>query len=365
MSIRPFRDIKRKKTKKIKVGRVEVGGDAPISIQSMTNTLTTDVESTIKQINELDEAGADIVRVSCPDQDSSLSLKKILKHVNVPIVADIHFHYKRAIEAANSGANCLRINPGNIGSKEKVQEILKAAKDNNCSIRIGINAGSLEKSLLEKYKEPCPEALVESAVNNIKILEDADFLNFKISVKSSDVFLSTKAYRSLSKICNYPLHLGITEAGSLTSGSVKSSIGMGMLLMEGIGDTIRVSLSANPVEEVKVGYEILKSLNLRHKGVNIISCPSCARQGFPVIDTVKILEEKLSHIKEPITLSVIGCVVNGPGEASQTQIGLTGGGKGDHMMYISGLPLHKVASNKIIDEVVSLVEKKSKELKSN
>ncbi len=365
MSIRPFRDIKRRKTKKIKVGKVEVGGDAPISVQSMTNTLTTDVKATINQINELDEAGADIVRVSCPDQDSSLSLKKILKSVNVPIVADIHFHYKRAIEAANSGAHCLRINPGNIGSKEKVQEILKAAKDNNCSIRIGVNAGSIEKSLLEKYKEPCPEALVESAVNNIKLLEDKDFLNFKISVKSSDVFLSTKAYRSLSKICNYPLHLGITEAGGLTSGSIKSSIGIGMLLMEGIGDTIRVSLSANPVEEVKIGYEILKSLNLRHKGVNIISCPSCARQGFPVIDTVKILEEKLSHIKEPITLSIIGCVVNGPGEASQTQIGLTGGGKGSHMMYISGLPHHKVASDNIIEEVVTLVEKKSKELRSN
>ena len=365
MSIRPFRDIKRKKTKKIKVGKVEVGGDALISVQSMTNTLTTNVDATIKQINELDEAGADIVRVSCPDKDSSLSLKKILKHVNVPIVADIHFHYKLAIEAANSGANCLRINPGNIGSKKKVQEILKAAKDNNCSIRIGVNAGSLERSLLEKYKEPCPDALVESAVNNIKILEDEDFFNFKISVKSSDVFLSTKAYRSISKICNYPLHLGITEAGSLTSGSIKSSIGIGMLLMEGIGDTIRVSLSADPKEEVKIGYEILKSLNLRHKGVNIISCPSCARQGFPVIDTVKILEEKLSHIKEPITLSIIGCVVNGPGEASQTQIGLTGGGKGSHMMYISGVPHHKVASDKIIEEVVALVENKSKELKSN
>jgi len=365
MSIRPFRDIKRKKTKKIKVGKVEVGGDALISVQSMTNTLTTNVDATIKQINELDEAGADIVRVSCPDKDSSLSLKKILKHVNVPIVADIHFHYKLAIEAANSGANCLRINPGNIGSKKKVQEILKAAKDNNCSIRIGVNAGSLERSLLEKYKEPCPDALVESAVNNIKILEDEDFFNFKISVKSSDVFLSTKAYRSISKICNYPLHLGITEAGSLTSGSIKSSIGIGMLLMEGIGDTIRVSLSADPKEEVKIGYEILKSLNLRHKGVNIISCPSCARQGFPVIDTVKILEEKLSHIKEPITLSIIGCVVNGPGEAAQTQIGLTGGGKGDHMMYISGLPHHKVASDKIIDDVVSLVENKSKEIRNN
>jgi len=365
MSIRPFRDIKRKKTKKIKVGKVEIGGDAPISVQSMTNTLTTDVDATIKQINELTEAGADVVRVSCPDQDSSLALKKILKHVDVPIVADIHFHYKRAIEAANSGANCLRINPGNIGSIERVHEILKAAKDNDCSIRIGVNAGSLEKDLLEKYKEPCPEALCESALRNIKILEDKDFFNFKISVKSSDVFLSVKAYRLLSEKCDYPFHLGITEAGSLMPGSVKSSIGMGMLLMEGIGDTIRVSLSANPVEEVKIGYEILKSLNLRHKGVNIISCPSCARQGFPVIDTVKILEEKLSHIKEPITLSVIGCVVNGPGEASQTQIGLTGGGKGEHMMYLSGLPHHKVASSKMIEEIISLVEKKSQELQNN
>ena len=365
MSIRPFRDIKRRNTKKIKVGKVEIGGDAPISVQSMTNTLTTDVDATIKQINELTEAGADIVRVSCPDQDSSLALKKIMKYVAVPIVADIHFHYKRAIEAANSGADCLRINPGNIGSKEKVREILKAAKDNNCSIRIGVNAGSLEKKLLEKYKEPCPEALVESALNNVKFLEDEDFFNFKISVKSSDVFLSTKAYRSLSEVCDYPLHLGITEAGGFTSGSIKSSIGIGILLMEGIGDTIRVSLSANPVEEVKIAYEILKSLNLRHKGVNIISCPSCARQGFPVIDTVKILEEKLSHIKEPITLSIIGCVVNGPGEASQTQIGLTGGGKGNHMMYLSGLPHHKVASENIIEEVVTLVENKSKELKSN
>ena len=365
MSIRPFRDIKRRKTKKIKVGNIEIGGDALISVQSMTNTLTTNVDETIKQINELTEAGADIVRVSCPDKDSSLSLKKIVNQVNVPIVADIHFHYRRAIEAANSGAHCLRINPGNIGSKEKVQEILKAAKDNNCSIRVGVNAGSLEKKLLEKYKEPCPEALVESALNNIKFLEDEDFFNFKISVKSSDVFLTTKAYRSLSEVCDYPLHLGITEAGGLTSGSVKSSIGIGMLLMEGIGDTIRVSLSANPVEEVKIGYEILKSLNLRHKGVNIISCPSCARQGFAVIDTVKILEEKLSHIKEPITLSIIGCVVNGPGEASQTHIGLTGGGKDDHMMYISGLPHHKVASDKIIEDVVSLVENKSKELQNN
>ena len=365
MSIRPFRDIKRRKTKKIKVGDVEVGGDAPISVQSMTNTLTTDVDNTVKQINQLQEAGADIVRVSCPDQDSTLSLKKILKQVNVPIVADIHFHYKRAIEAATNGAHCLRINPGNIGSKEKVKEILKAVKDNNCSIRIGVNAGSLEKTLLEKYKEPCPEALVESAVNNIKILEDEDFFNFKISVKSSDVFLATKAYKSLSSVCDYPLHLGITEAGSFISGSVKSSVGIGLLLMEGIGDTIRVSLSEDPVKEVQVGYEILKSLNLRHRGVNIISCPSCARQGFPVIDTVKILEEKLSHIREPITLSIIGCVVNGPGEAAQTHIGLTGGGQGNHMMYLSGLPHRKVASREIIEQVVTLVESKAKEIKTN
>jgi len=365
MSIRPFRDIKRKKTKKIKVGKVEVGGGSPITVQSMTNTLTTNVSKTIKQINELTEAGADIVRVSCPDKESSLALKNIVKKIDVPIVADIHFHYKRAIEAATSGADCLRINPGNIGSKEKIREILKAARDNNCSIRIGINAGSLEKSLLEKYKEPCPEALVESAINNIKLLEDEDFFNFKISVKSSDVFLSIKAYRILSSVCDYPLHLGITEAGTQTSGSIKSSIGIGALLLEGIGDTIRVSLSANPVEEIKVGYEILKSLNLRSRGIKIISCPSCARQAFPVIDTVKILEEKLSHIREPITLSIIGCVVNGPGEAAQTQVGLTGGGRGNHMMYLSGLPHRKVASRKIIEEVVTLVESKAKEIKTN
>jgi len=365
MNVRPFRNIVRRKTRKIKVGKIEVGGDAPISVQSMTNTLTTDIKSTIKQINELYEAGADIVRVSCPDKDSSLALKNIIKEVNVPIVADVHFHYKRAIEAANSGASCLRINPGNIGSKERVKEILKASKDNNCSIRIGVNAGSIEKKLLEKYKEPCPEALVESALNNVKLLEDEDFFNFKISVKSSDIFLATKAYRALSSACDYPLHLGITEAGSFTPGTVKSSIGMGILLMDGIGDTIRVSLSDDPVKEVKIGYEILKSLNLRHRGVNIISCPSCARQAFPVIDTVKILEKKLSHIKEPITLSIIGCVVNGPGEASQTQLGLTGGGKDNHMMYLSGVPHHKVASDKIIEEVVNLVEKKSQEIRNN
>ena len=361
MSFRPFRDIKRKKTKKIKVGKIEVGGDAPISVQSMTNTLTSDIKATVNQINILAEAGVDIVRVSCPDQDSSLALKKIIEQVNVPIVADIHFHYKRAIEAAVSGAHCLRINPGNIGSKEKIREILKAAKDYDCSIRVGVNAGSLEKNLLEKYREPCPEALVESALNNIKLLEDENFFNLKVSVKSSDVFLAIKAYRSLSSICDYPLHLGITEAGSLTTGSIKSSLGIGTLLMEGIGDTIRVSLSANPVDEVKAGYEILKSLNLRHRGVNIISCPSCARQAFPVIDTVNILEEKLSHIKEPITLSIIGCVVNGPGEAAQTEIGLKGGGQDNNLLYLSGMPHTKIASKEIINKVVQLVEEKVKE----
>ena len=362
MSIRPFRDIKRKKTKTINVGKIKIGGEFPIAVQSMTNTLTTDVKATVNQINLLEEEGADIVRVSCPDQESTISLKEIIKKVKVPIIADVHFHYKRAIEAAKAGASCLRINPGNIGSKERVHDILKAAVDNNCSIRIGVNAGSLERKILEKYKEPCPEAMVESALQNIKILEDKDFFNFKISVKSSDVFLSVKAYRSLSQKCNYPLHLGITEAGSLIPGSVKSSIGIGMLLMEGIGDTIRVSLSENPLEEVKVGFEILKSLNLRHRGINIISCPSCARQAFPVIDTVKNLEKRLAHIKTPITLSIIGCVVNGPGEATQTQIGLTGGCQGNNMIYLSGLPHHKVASENIISNIVDLVEKKSAEI---
>ena len=310
----------------------------------MTNTLTTDVKATVNQINELQEAGADIVRVSCPDEESTKKLKEITKEISVPIVADIHFHYKRAIEAAKNGASCLRINPGNIGSSERVIEVIKAAKDFDCSIRIGVNAGSLDKTLLEKYKEPCPEALVESAMYNVKLLEDNDFHNFKISVKSSDVFLAIKSYEKLSESCSYPLHLGITEAGGLLTGSIKSSIGIGQLLMQGIGDTIRVSLSADPVEEVKAGYEILKSLNIRSRGVKIISCPSCARQAFPVIDTVKILEEKLSHIKTPITLSIIGCVVNGPGEASQTEIGLTGGGQDSNLLYISGVPHKKVPS---------------------
>ncbi|WP_440697981.1 flavodoxin-dependent (E)-4-hydroxy-3-methylbut-2-enyl-diphosphate synthase [Candidatus Pelagibacter sp. HIMB1709] len=362
MSLRPFRNINRRKTKVIKVGDVKIGGDNPISVQSMTNTLTTDVAATIKQINEIHEEGADIVRVSCPDESSSKALKEITKNVQIPVVADIHFHYKRAIEAAENGAKCLRINPGNIGDRDKVHEVLKAAKDNNCSIRIGVNAGSLEKDILEKYKEPCPEALVESAIRNIKILEDQDFFNFKISVKSSDVFLSIAAYRQLSKVTDYPLHLGITEAGSFIPGSIKSSIGLGSLLLDGIGDTIRVSLSDDPVKEIKIGNEILKSLGLRKRGVKIISCPSCARQGFEVIDTVKILEQKLSHIKTPMTLSIIGCVVNGPGEAALTDIGITGGGKGNNMLYLSGVQSEKVLTGDIINRVVSEVEKKASEL---
>ena len=361
MEVRPHRVIKRKITKEIKVGNVKVGGNAPISVQSMTNTLTTDIKGTINQIHSLADAGADIVRVSCPDKESTIALKEIIKEVSVPIVADIHFHYKRAIEAAEMGASCLRINPGNIGDQQRILEVIKAAKNNNCSIRIGVNAGSLEKNLLEKYKEPCPEALVESAQHNIKLLEDNDFFNFKISVKSSDIFLTVKAYQKLSQICNYPLHLGVTEAGGLLTGSIKSSIGIGQLLMNGIGDTIRVSLSSDPIDEVKAGFEILKSLGIRSRGVNIISCPSCARQAFPVIETVKVLEEKLSHIKKPISLSIIGCVVNGPGEAAQTEIGLTGGGQDNNLLYLSGLPHSKVPSSEIIEKIVKMVEEKAKD----
>ena len=360
--IRPFRKINRKKTKEISIGKIKVGGNNPISVQTMTNTLTTDHKSTIEQIHKVTEAGADIVRVSCPDSKSTESLKTIIKNVDVPIVADIHFHYKRAIEAAENGADCLRINPGNIGDKKRVAEVVSAAKNNNCSIRIGVNAGSLEKDILEKYKEPCPEALVESALRNIQIIEDMDFSNFKISVKSSDVFLSIAAYKLLSDKTDYPLHLGITEAGSYLPGSIKTSIGFGSLLLDGIGDTIRVSLSDDPVEEIKVGNEILKSLSLRNRGVKIISCPSCARQAFQVIETVKTLEKRLSHIKKPITLSIIGCVVNGPGEAKQTEIGITGGGKNNHMLYLNGLETEKVMTKDLIDKIVSLVEEKASNL---
>ncbi len=359
MSVRSYRQIQRRPSRRIFVGAVPVGGDAPISVQTMTNTLTTDVAATVAQIKRAEAAGVDIVRVSCPDEDSTAALKDIVRQVSVPVVADIHFHYKRAIEAAEAGAACLRINPGNIGSAERVREVVKAAKDHGCSMRIGVNAGSLEKHLLEKYGEPCPEAMVESALEHAKILEDNDFREFKISVKASDVFLAVAAYQGLAEACDYPLHLGITEAGGLIGGTVKSAIGMGNLLWAGIGDTIRVSLSAPPEEEVKVGYEILKSLGLRTRGVNIVSCPSCARQGFNVVDTVAILEQRLAHITAPVTLSIIGCVVNGPGEARETMIGLTGGGQDNHMVYVGGSPDHKIDGPAMIDHIVELVEQKA------
>ena len=360
--IRPWRNIYRRKSRQINVGSVPIGGDAPIAVQTMTNTLTTDKKSTIKQVVAAADAGADIVRVSVPDIESSKALKEIVKESPVPIVADIHFHYKRGIEAAEAGAACLRINPGNIGSEERVKEVIRAAKDNNCSMRIGVNAGSLEKNLLEKYGEPCPEAMVESGLDHIKILEDNDFHEFKISVKASDVFLSAAAYQALADATDAPLHLGITEAGGLMSGTIKSSIGLGSLLWLGIGDTIRVSLSADPVEEVKVGYDILKSLGLRHRGVNIISCPSCARQGFNVIETVKVLEDRLAHVKTPMSLSIIGCVVNGPGEALMTDIGFTGGGAGNGMIYWAGKQDHRISNDDMVDHIVDLVEKRAKEI---
>jgi len=345
------------------VGNVPVGGDNPISVQSMTNTITSDIDATIKQINKISEAGADIVRVSCPDEKSTQALKTIIDNVSIPVIADIHFHYKRAIEAAKAGAACLRINPGNIGSNERIKSVIDAAIDNNCSMRIGVNAGSLEKNILEKYKSPCPEALVESALKNIKILENENFTNFKISVKASDIFLAVSSYEQLSQICNYPLHIGITEAGSLNYGTIQSSIGLGRLLWSGIGDTIRVSLSANPVEEVKAGFQILKSLGIRNKGVTIISCPSCARQNFDVINTVKIIEKKLSHIEEAISLSIIGCVVNGPGEAKETNIGITGGGKKFHQIYIDGNISHRMEQKDFINHVVGLVEEYAKKVR--
>ena len=364
MSVRPFRDIVRRKSRRIHVGDVAVGGDAPISVQSMTNTLTHDVAATVAQIRELEAAGADIVRVSCPDEESTRALKRIVAEARVPIVADIHYHYRRAIEAAEAGAACLRINPGNIGAAQRVREVVKAAKDNGCSMRIGVNAGSLERALLEKYLEPCPEAMVESALDHARILEDNDFLEFKISVKASDVFLAVAAYHGLAESCEHPLHLGITEAGGLSGGTVKSSIGMGALLWAGIGDTIRVSLAADPVEEVRAGYEILKALNLRQRGVTVIACPSCARQGFPVIKTVAALEQRLAHIKTPMTLSIIGCVVNGPGEARETDIGITGGGAGSHMVYLNGLSDHKIDDVDLIDHVVELVEQRAAEIEA-
>jgi len=364
MSVRPYRDIERRQSRQIMVGNVPVGGGAPITVQSMTNTRTTNVAATIEQIRSMEAAGADIVRVSCPDEESTKALREILPEVTVPVVADIHFHYKRAIEAAEAGAACLRLNPGNIGSRERVREVVKAAKDHGCSMRIGVNGGSLEKELLEKYGEPCPEALIESALNSVRLLEDEDFFAFKISVKASDVFLAVAAYQGLAEACDYPLHIGITEAGGLRSGTVKSSVGLGMLLWSGIGDTLRVSLSADPVEEVKVGFDLLKTLGLRHRGVNVVSCPSCARQQFDVIETVRVLEERLAHITTPMTVSVIGCVVNGPGEATMTDIGFTGGGRGTHQVYIAGQPHHRLQDHGIVDHLVGLVEAKAAQIEA-
>lgn len=362
MSVRPYREIHRRRCRTIHVGPVAVGGDAPISVQSMTNTRTSDADATVAQVAQLAAAGADIVRVSCPDEASTAALARIVAASEVPIVADIHFHYRRAIEAAEAGAACLRINPGNIGSAARVREVVAAAKDHGVSMRIGVNAGSLERDLLEKYGEPCPEAMVESALTHARILEDNDFREFKISVKASDVFLAVAAYQQLAEACDYPLHLGITEAGGMLSGTVKSSIGLGMLLWSGIGDTIRVSLSADPIEEVRVGYELLKSLGLRRRGVTVIACPSCARQAFPVIRTVEVLEDRLQHITTPLTLSVIGCVVNGPGEARETDIGLTGGGNNTHLVYVNGVADHRIDETGLVDHLVELVERKAHEI---
>jgi (E)-4-hydroxy-3-methylbut-2-enyl-diphosphate synthase len=364
MSIRPYRDIVRRKSRRIMVGSVPVGGDSPITVQTMTNTLTADVPGTIAQIRRAEEAGVDIVRISCPDEDSTAALPAIVRASKVPIVADIHFHYRRALEAADAGAACLRINPGNIGSAERVREVVKAAKDHGCSMRIGVNAGSLEKDLLEKYGEPCPEAMVESALDHARILQDHDFHEFKISVKASDVFLAVAAYQQLAEACDYPLHIGITEAGGLRTGTVKSAIGLGSLLWAGIGDTVRVSLSAEPEEEVRVGFELLKALNLRHRGVNIISCPSCARQQYDVIRTVEALEKRVAHITTPMTVSVIGCVVNGPGEARETDIGFTGGGNGTHQVYVAGVPHHRLKDAGIVEHLAEMIEKKAAEIEA-
>ena len=360
--VRPWRSIARRKSRQIMVGKVAVGGDAPITVQSMTNTKTSDAEATMAQIRALEEAGADIVRVSCPDVESTRALKTIVQYANVPIVADIHFHYKRAIEAAEAGAACLRINPGNIGSADRVRDVVKAAKDYGCSMRIGVNAGSLEKDLMEKYGEPCPDAMVDSALFHANILRDHDFHEFKISVKASDVFLTVAAYQQLADAIDCPLHIGVTEAGPLRTGTIKSSIGLGNLLWAGIGDTVRVSLAADPVEEIKVGFDLLKSLGLRHRGVNIIACPSCARQGFNVIDTVAKLEERLAHIAKPMSLSIIGCVVNGPGEALYTDVGFTGGGSGAGMVYLGGKPDHKLKNDDMIERIVELVEAHAEKL---
>lgn len=361
-SIRPWRTIERRKCRQIMVGNVPVGGDAPITVQTMTNTPTEDVKATIDQIRRCEEVGADIIRVSCPTEESTRAFKQITRAARIPVVADIHFHYKRALEAADGGAACLRINPGNIGSADRVAEVVRAAKANGCAIRIGVNAGSLEKDLLEKYGEPCPEALIESALDHIKLLQDHDFHEFKVAVKASDVFLAVAAYMGLAEAVDCPLHLGITEAGGLIGGTVKSSIGIGSLLWAGIGDTIRVSLSAEPEQEIKVGFEMLKALGLRTRGVRIVSCPSCSRQGFDVIRTVEALEARLEHIKTPMSLSILGCVVNGPGEARETDVGLTGGGAGKHMVYLRGVTDHTIQDEDMLDHIVRLVEEKAAEI---
>ena len=363
-SVRPWRAIHRRPSRKIRVGKVEVGGDAPITVQSMTNTLTANAAATIEQVRQLEEAGADIVRVSCPDEDSTAAFRAIAKAATVPLVADIHFHYKRGIEAAEAGAACLRINPGNIGNAARVRDVIQAARDHGCSMRIGVNAGSLERDLLEQYGEPCPQAMVDSALRHARILQDHDFHEFKISVKASDIFMTVAAYQMLAEAIDCPLHLGITEAGALRTGTVKSSIGMGSLLWAGIGDTIRVSLAADPVEEVKVGFDMLKSLGLRHRGVNIIACPSCARQGFNVIETVQKLEQRLAHISTSMSLSIIGCVVNGPGEALMTDVGFTGGGKGAGMVYVAGKQHHKQDNEGMVDHIVELVEARAAEIEA-
>ena len=349
--------ITRRKTRQIMVGNVPVGGDAPISVQTMTNTETCDVEATLGQINSMVRAGVDIVRVSVPSMDAAEAFKKIRSQVEVPLVADIHFDYRIALEVLKDGVDCLRINPGNIGSEERIRAVVDSAKDKNIPLRIGVNAGSLGKNLLRKYKEPNSEAMVESALTQIDILDKLDFQNFKVSLKASEIFMTLAAYRSLATQIDQPFHLGITEAGGLRSGTVKSAIGLGAMLMDGIGDTIRVSLAADPVEEVKVGFDILKSLGLRHKGVNLVACPSCSRQNFDVISVVNELESRLEDITTPIDVAVIGCIVNGPGEAKVAEIGLTGASP-SNLVYKEGVPDHKINNENLVDELEAMVRQR-------
>jgi len=350
--------IKRRVSKKIMVGSVAVGGDAPIAVQSMTNTETCDVDATVAQIKALEEVGADIVRVSVPSMDAAEAFKEIKKQANVPLVADIHFDYKIALKVAEYGVDCLRINPGNIGKEDRIRSVIECARDNGIPIRIGVNAGSLEKDLQKKYGEPTPQALVESALRHVEILDRHNFDNFKVSLKASDVFMTVAAYRGIASQIEQPLHLGITEAGGFRAGAVKSAVGLGMLLMDGIGDTIRVSLAADPVEEIKVGYDILKSLKLRSKGINFIACPSCSRQNFDVITTVNQLETRLEDISTPLDVAIIGCVVNGPGEAKEVDIGLTGGSP-NNLVYVNGKPDHKLDNSSLVDQLENTIRTKA------